>query len=707
MKVTKSHVPVFFDINAPFNGAMEGLVQDIFQHHSVGHIGYIKARENGDIATPKRTANVLGDFSENDVHSRLSRFDLADLGEYEKRIFSSLVIGKYPTTVLIGDMGSGKSATIEYLTSVLKRPRSSTCGLCENCSPIVIKMNFNAGFLDEDPAVVLRTFRRTLYDKLRFELRRLYKITFREKSEPNKVMTLTDALLDEIRTPGSGANYAAFDRFEQMHADIVTWNTTPTDVKADLLFSYVDDCTNNGVENLRVMMNLVHLTKKRLRSDPACLILVFDNIDSILPEAQYTILSEILQYQETAQVQSLVTLRRANFVRFEQNSAALSFGTVNHAGPDIKDVVMRRLKYYADNWDSLPEVEQYRGSPYLEAVKKRLDYLIKTESDLRGGIQRIAALCGASIRLGLFMSQRFFLNSAVKYDVDPKYKDDIVRALLIEQGESNQILPDDLLIANLFLNKATGEASLLNIRILQLVVELERDEPNRLSKLLEILKAIGFSDREEVVTALNYLLYLRRPLLWVDGRTKYDGLHLDRHLDDALHLTEAGYRYLRELVVDLVYVQEATLSVKWHAGNIPTEVDYGIAVQRFQVLRCFLEQLAEQDFRQTKLLKTWLGRKGASYSITPMLFVNRMISGLGKSALIILLQRIHEPSRTKLDEQIKHETLEELKNWQSMINVWLEKERQITRSAEAKQGIANKKLEQLSEEYRVNLMLKQ
>src|SRR3989442_13949743 len=114
MKVAKSKVPVFFEENAAFNGAMEGIVQDIFQHHSVGHIGYITARQSSDVGPPAQIPNAIGEFPGIDVASRLDRFDLSGLGEYEKRIFSSLVLGKYPTIVLIGDMGSGKSPTIDY-----------------------------------------------------------------------------------------------------------------------------------------------------------------------------------------------------------------------------------------------------------------------------------------------------------------------------------------------------------------------------------------------------------------------------------------------------------------------------------------------------------------------------------------------------------------------------------------------------------------
>jgi len=239
-----------------------------------------------------------------------------------------------------------------------------------------------------------------------------------------------------------------------------------------------------------------------------------------------------------------------------------------------------------------------------------------------------------------------------------------------------------------------------------LVVALENEVSNRLSRLLDILEAIGFEDKEEVVIALNYLLYMRRPLLWVDGKTTYNKFTIDRYYDDVLHLTESGYFYLRELTLDLVYVQEAALSVNWDENRIPSSVDYAVASQRFQVLRLFLEELAMQDYKQTKSLIKYLANKGRRYSFKPFLFINRIMASVGRSALNILMSRVDDSGKSQSDSQTKHAILEELKQWQSMITIWLNKEKEITKSSKAKEGMPNRKLEQLREDYQVRLMLK-
>src|SRR5207253_1818913 len=92
--------------------------------------------------------------STNQYGADLSRFDLSDLGDYERQLFSRLTLGKYKTLVLRGEMGSGKSSAIDHVIEALRRPRAKTCGVCSICHPIIIKLNFNAGYRNDDIAAL-------------------------------------------------------------------------------------------------------------------------------------------------------------------------------------------------------------------------------------------------------------------------------------------------------------------------------------------------------------------------------------------------------------------------------------------------------------------------------------------------------------------------------------------------------------------------
>jgi hypothetical protein len=692
MKVFKRSVPVFYDHNKHFNDTVDGVVTDIFQHQSVGTTGYVSARIASPYASkPSRNdAPEVAPASDEDA-DQIGGVDVSDLGQYERRIFSRLVLGKYRTLVLEGDMGSGKTATLERLAEVLKGSRANLCHLCENCGPIIIKLNFNAGYQDADLKVLQDEFRQDLYVQLRQELHQLFTNA-----------DLTSALRLRV-TEGKkigDKTYAAFDLFAQKHQDEVAWLRSHSDsARADLLFDYIDERTAKGTKLLTILMKLIHFTREHLQADPGCFILFFDNIDSVVAEAQYALLTEILAYQETAQAQALVTIRRSNFAAFEHSQAAYAFGAIDHIGPDIKEIIVKRLNYYAKNWNSM-ELVRKLPTTYRDALKRRLDYLLSTQEDARGAIKRVTSICGSSIRMGLYLSERFFMNSAIPYDEEPRYKDDLVRAVLVGNSESNEISAKDDCIANLLLNKSTGEASLLNVRILQLIAALPDDETNRtVRNFSEMLKAIGGWPKEDIRIALNYLMHMRKPLLWVDGKTKYDKMTIIRHSDDVLYLTDSGYFYLRVLLLDLVYVQEAALSVEWNAAHIPNTVDYSKIVERFEVLRCFLEELVRQDYNQTNDFIPWVAKNRQRISLKPVLFVNRMIASLGRSVLHILLARINESGKHEADDQMKLEALNELRNWRSMINIWLGTEKELLRAP-------NKKLEQLSKEYRDKVPLR-
>ena len=66
--------------------------------------------------------------------------------------------------------------------------------------------------------------------------------------------------------------------------------------------------------------------------------------------------------------QALVTLRRSNFATFEHNHAATTFAAIDHMGPDIKEVIVKRLEHYANNWDSLTEVQEVTNLIFRQAV---------------------------------------------------------------------------------------------------------------------------------------------------------------------------------------------------------------------------------------------------------------------------------------------------------------------------------------------------
>lgn len=664
MRINRDGIPTHYSYNEHFNKAAGPLVGEIFQTEGESPIGYIMARRSRPAPHDWKPSPIvkLIDSAFSPSADQLARFDLTGLGEYERVLFSCIAWGEYSTYVLTGEMGSGKTTTTNLIQAVLRRRRSELCGVCKTCDPVIISLDFNKGFRGRNTTDLVRRFQKKLSDTLRQYLRKLFAVN-----------RLADALLEEISRDSNDDSYSAFDRFAQeCDEDVSAWTAKSLRAKADTVFKFVDDQAKSGEERVEMMMSLVKLTKLRLRADSACLVFFFDNMDSIWPEAQYEILVEILSYMSIAGAKALVVLRRSTFHRL-QNQAAFSFGCVEHIGPEVSQVVKRRIEHYLGNWNTIEKV-RVLDKAHQDAMKRRLAYVHAAADDPHGALREIANLSGGSVRQALLASERLVINGVVAFDQDPHYKDDLKRSVLYGANVQG-IAPDDESVANLFLNRMTGEASLLNIRILQLITALEGDQSKRnVLTLLIMLRHIGNWRNEEVRRALNYLLNMRRPLLWVDGKVEYDTVTEMQNSDDFLYLTEAGHLYVRNLCRDLVYVQEAAASVEWPSHWMPKNADYSLAAGRFRILRGALRELMEKDLEETKRFKKWVDNGHLQFGVGFLLITNRMLASVGMAALRILKGTVDRILRGSANTEI----IDEIKDWLSLINVGLEHERQIS-----------------------------
>lgn len=176
MRVLKDGVGEYGSDNERFNKAAGPIVGEIFQTQDAAPVGYIFARpsrpEPRDWKPSSFVQLIRQPYSV--PKKEKIRFDLSGLGEYERVIFSCIAWGDYPTYVLTGEMGSGKSTTTKLIRTVLERQRLETCGICEKCDPVIITLDFNEGFRIKNTDALVRKFHKSLYNKLRSNLRKLF-----------------------------------------------------------------------------------------------------------------------------------------------------------------------------------------------------------------------------------------------------------------------------------------------------------------------------------------------------------------------------------------------------------------------------------------------------------------------------------------------------------------------------------------------------
>ena len=649
MRIQRLNLNLQTDHNRAYNKAVAPLVGDILQTEHEGPIGYVQAqpstvRSRGWKPNPAVAKEVTEEYTP--PGDQTHRFSFDDLGEYERVVFSCLVWGEYSTYVLTGEMGAGKTSLMKLMLGLLRADRGENCKICTVCNPVIIHLNFNEGFNSKETTELLELFRTRLYNSLRKQLRPV----FRENA-------LVAPFLDALRDPTRSA-YDDFDPFLQAYEEDTEWDALTEADRANKLFKFIDDSSSRLYVRLSMMMALLRFVREFLRPDPACLVLLFDNIDSILAEAQYDILVEILALQDIAKVRSLVSLRRSTFEKLN-NQAAYSFGCIEHQGPDIPTVLTKRLTYYLDNWQKLANV-RVLGERHARALKARVQYALSTAEDPLGSIRRITHLAGASVRHALYTMERAFINSTIRFDEDPHYRDELFRAILVAGGEAGYIELDDPCVANIFAAKPSGEFSFLNLRILQLVKALEHSAPQRnILSLLAMLKATGDWDTPDVMKALNYLLNMRRPLIWVDGKSSYGSVAEMQSADDTVYLTEAGFLYLREMIGDLAYLQEALMSLTWEdADDLPRAIDLKRILERFRAIRACLRHIGKTDFGEASRFTAWLQNRKGTLTLEVRLITNIILERVSNAVLNILAQWENEE---------KYSAEEELRAWLSLI----------------------------------------
>jgi hypothetical protein len=667
MRITKQQLTLFGRHNRLFNKSASHAVGDLLATEPSSSAPYMSAASSISAKRavfPHLTPPLLvGD--EYPPSTDGPRYEITELGEYERVLFSALVWGEYTTYVLLGQMGTGKSTVAHHILNCIATRRHGVCVECPECKPLLLVIDFNKGYNFKDPEKVVQSFRRRLSASLRQMLRGFLR--------PRPAL---EAFVEFATQPQNQDDYAEFDSFLQETEESIFTDLLQPE-KINRLFSFID----GSVESLRLLMMVLRFVHRTYRQHPGCLLLLFDNIDRLLPEAQLDILLDILSLQAAAGVRTLVPMRPTTFAKLPSN-ATYSFGCIPHCGPQPLAVVQRRLDDFLAQPASLKSWEML-SVDHREAFVRRARVLSSQLSTHKNyPVDTIAALSGESVRRSLYMMERVFLNSVVPYDRDPQYGSDVVRALLTDMESGGEMPLTDQLAANVFVDGETGAFSLLNIRILQLLFVLKEHPSERtLRNVYSRLRGMAPWGLPEVLVALNYLLSLRRGLAWVDGKSTYRSVQQMEENNDVLHITELGEGYLRTLAMELTYVQEALMSARWSKdraaieapgtsvgsaiSSLPTEVDFNSRTDRFRALRACLRVMMEVDWEQYRRLAHWILGSGRRGWFQLEMVSNRVLYGL--SGAVTRLVRAGNPG--------KREDEEELTEWKNLLELGIDGER--------------------------------
>ena len=670
----------FTELNKDYNAKVTSLVGDILGTHRI-YPEYVSAFAfEPNLPSLAQTSNpdahVVKEPAVPAIGST-ARFDVADLGVYEQVVFSCLAWGAYSIYCMVGEMGSGKSATAQYIERVLLRKRHATCGRCVTCRPVAIRLDFNEGFTSTDTEILLKQFKTRLYQQLKIFIRDAFK---------NGVDVQN--FVDTVRKREFFNTLAGFDDFiETIDASVGDWEKLTNRQKTHRLFAFIKDQEDNDAR-VELLMRVLGYISKLVLPEPACVVVIYDNLDKLRYEAQMAILFALMGLQSMADVRALVPLRRTSFEKLA-SQRVYSFGVINHTGPTPVEIIRRRVTHYLENFDKEQSTRSV-DKVVAAGLRQRLRYIANVLSHESGHLaDMIRSVPGDSVRLGLFMMERAFVNNVVPFDRDPISVFDLGRALIVGEASEQRLSPNDEVVANVFCDGRSSKPTLLVIRILA-VLHAYYDVASRrsLGNVVALLREIGGWNVREVLHALNYLLNFKRPLVWVDGRTEFKlGTDAREALPsrEILFLTRAGERYLRHLASELAYFQECVAALDWPIGRVPTSMDITDVESRMGALRSCFVVLQAMDGEQYVRYDAYKQRD-SHQSLPLMLMTNRILYGLGKAALLIF----------EAQNVARRSVADEWRNWHSQLIQSLNLEEGLT-------GRRNPKLGSLEERFAASL----
>ncbi len=664
MAVTRLNAPFYVKENKAFIHEIKPIVDEMMQQQSIGPEGYHLSTVDNFVNNRHQTENLyqddLIDPKSAQIPNGTNIVNLNKLGPVEKCLVGYLLSSTYNTIVMPGALGIGKTATVKHVLDYISVNINHTnndveaCNACKIKNFISIRINFIDGYLPSNYSAIMHTFTEDLYNKLKRKITNIY----------NKYPA-TDNIVDKVIN--TNIKDESDDQWESKFDDFVSsnvknntqWNNYTLIQKNECLFNWIDQKTDYE-SKIALLGYLIRFVKESNYIRQGCFIILFDNIDQLTQEeVQNDILTFILRFSEVAKVKILIPMRQTAFGWIAAN-AAYSFGHFVFAGVLPIKIITNRMKYYIEQGDTNANYKQLKKAPnsdYIDKYEVRLRHIYDLlRADANNRLREVIdAISGNSIRRGLYITCRLFLNYVIKYDEPSPYENDLIRALFVSNNEEGTINPKDSLVTNLYVSQEDNLNSLLKIRILQLLYNAKKNKKRAtIQILLDQLKRLYNWDNRIILSDINILMNARKKLIYVDGKNHYESTNdLFSSPNDRVNITYTGQRYLEVLLNELVYNQECFAAALWPKA-VPNEVDYSSLIERFSFMRKCLNELLESDYRQTR---KYISNTPINKRFINGIIVNEIISNTALSMLNIVKSK-----------KMSYLYQEELKDWLSLLN---------------------------------------
>lgn len=580
----------YYRDNFDYNRDIKSLITELFETNSTGRIKY-KISEDSNFHSSKRhhyfsqvhqKREYLKPQSD-DGYKNHTKYN-GKLGPLEFSLASYLLNPnmEYDVFVLTGALGSGKSSLCNYTLDFIKNsnlPEKDPLHFPNH--GLIHRINFNEHFDSDIKDEIVQEFKHLLIAKLTSLIEKIHN---------------EDLFINSFIEKINKKDNERYELFSSYARKVTTKNLVTEEQKFNYLVNWLEKYNDSLSFKLRLLSYLLGFIKERKSNNKRVdFIILFDNIDKLNDDAQIEVLNIIFSFSVKLNIKILVPMRLTTFGKIKGNGS-YSFAVFQNTGHPPISIFSERIKHFLNNIDeyNLPEKVSKDYRFHLISKFKFIFSQLEDDAHLNRLTNFFTSISGNSIRRGLYLSERLFLNSVVHYKDDENYQDEFLKALLVSDNENSKMQNDDRIVNNIFAT-TEGANSLLKLRILQILdYHRENNITCRMSVLLSQIALFEDYNSEEICNAINDLIFYRRRLVYVEGVKEYsDFKNLSQSNNDVIHITYSGVEYLTNMVFNTVYLQNCFAVISWKIPNSFKNIDY---------LAVYIEKMSEQQPDSTEIL---------------------------------------------------------------------------------------------------------
>ena len=559
----------FYKENQNYNNDVRNFVSELLETNTTGRINYMvsvldnfhlirrhnyyRQQEREEYLKPQEDDKILENFAKYE-----------GLGPLEFSLASYLLNPdlKYYVIVLTGALGSGKSCLSNYVLDYIKKSSFNTLDVLHFPKKgIIHKINFN-DHQGQTTDEVISEFKLELINKLVALIEQIHR---RE--------LFIDKFLDAINNEDE--QYAEFSEYARK---IRNSHKITEESRFEQLLDWLHEFDEHLSYKLKRISQILSFIKKNKENGKKIdFILLLDNIDKLDDPAQIEILNIIFSFSiQAPTVKILVPMRLTTFGKIKGNGS-FSFGVLQNTGQPPISIFEKRVTHFLTHQDEY-NLTQKISAKWLPYFLKKINFIancLADNPDLNRLTNFFTSISGNSIRRGLFLAERFFVNSTIYFEDSNLYQDEFLKALLVSENQNGRFLNDDRLVDNVFVGKGNIN-SLIQIRILQILESFRQSNyVCTINIIISQLNSFEEYSNDEIFYAINSLIFYPRRLAFIEGVNSYPNYDsIIQSVNDVIRITYSGIEYLETLIYNTVYLQNSFMICNWTATNATKDLRY-------------------------------------------------------------------------------------------------------------------------------------